>query len=90
MSFLIKKNKVQEKYEEVWDVIKNKPGIKFHSEPVYEQKYLKAKVREYDSVIKTNFLGNGVPKENMHYTCIACVTIDSVMKMNKKIIRKFI
>ena len=90
MSFLIKKNKVREKYEEVWDVIKNKPGIKFHSEPVYEQKYLKAKVREYDSVIKTNFLGNGVPKENMHFTCIACVTIDSVMKMNKKIIRKFI
>ena len=35
-------------------------------------------------MIKTNFLGNGVPKENMHYTCIACVTIDSVMKMNKK------
>ena len=90
MSFLIKKNKVREKCEEVWDVIKNKPGIKFHSEPAYEQKYLKAKVREYDSVIKTNFLGNGVPKENMHYTCIACLTIDSVMKMNKKIIRKFI
>ena len=35
-------------------------------------------------MIKTNFLGSGVPKENMHYTCIACVTIDSVMKMNKK------
>ena len=42
------------------------------------------KVREYDSVIKTNFLGNGVPKENMHYTCIACLTIDSAMKTNKK------
>ena len=25
-----------------------------------------------------------MPKENMHYTCIACTTIDSVMKMNKK------
>ena len=35
-------------------------------------------------MIKTNFLGNGVSKENMHYTCIACITIDSVMKMNKK------
>ena len=35
-------------------------------------------------MIKTNFLGNGVPKENMHYTCIACLTIDSVMKTNKK------
>ena len=35
-------------------------------------------------MIKTNFLGNGIPKENMHYTCIACITIDSVMKMDKK------
>ena len=33
---------------------------------------------------KTNFLGNEVPKENMHYTCIACITIDSVMRMDKK------
>ena len=49
-----------------------------------KKKYLKAKVREFDGVIKTNFLGNGVPKENMHYTCIACITIDSVMRMDKK------
>ena len=35
-------------------------------------------------MIKTNFLGNGMPKENMHYTCIACITIDSVMRMDKK------
>ena len=84
MSFLIKDDEVGEKYEEIWNVIKNKPGIKFHSEPIYEQKYLKAKVREFDGNIKTNFLGNGMPKKNMHYTCIACITIDSIMKMNKK------
>ena len=35
-------------------------------------------------MIKTNFLGNGVRKENMHYACIAWVTIGSVMKTNKK------
>ena len=63
---------------------KNKLSIKFHSEPIYEQKYLKAKVREFDGVIKTNFLGNDMPKENMHYTCIACITIDSVMRIDKK------
>ena len=84
MSFLIKDDEVWEKYEQIWDVIKNKLKIKFHSEPVYEYKYLKTKVREYDGVIKTNFLGNDVPKENMHYTCIACITIDSVMRMEKK------
>ena len=84
MSFLIKDDEVGEQYKQIWGVIKNKLGIKFHSEPVYEYKYLKTKVREYDGVIKTNFLGNDVPKENMHYTCIACITIDSVMRMEKK------
>ena len=33
MSFLIKDDEVREKYEEIWKVIKNKIGIKFHSEP---------------------------------------------------------
>ena len=84
MFFFIKDDEVWEKYEQIWDVIKYKLDIKFHSKPIYEQKYLKTKVREYDGVIKTNFLGNDVPKENMHYTCIACITIDSFMTMEKK------
>ena len=72
-------------------MIKNKLGIKFQSEPIHEKKYLKAKIRELDSKIKPNFLGNGVPKEYIHYTCIACITIDSVLKIDKKkVIRKFI
>ena len=51
MSFLIKDDEVWDKYK-IWDVIKNKLNIKFHSEPVYEYKYLKAKVREFHGVIK--------------------------------------
>ena len=84
MSFLIKDDEVGEKHQEMWEVIINKVGIKFHSEPVYEQKHLKAKVRAYDGVIKTNFLGNDAPKEKMHYICIACLTINSVIKISKK------
>ena len=37
MSFLIKDDEVWEKHEQTWDVIKNKLGIKFHSEPIYEK-----------------------------------------------------
>ena len=74
----------QKKNTNKWDVIKNKLKNKFHSLPAYDKKYLKTKVREYDGAIKTNFLGNDMPKENMHYTCIACITIDSVMRMDKK------
>ena len=55
MSFLIKDDEVWEKYNKIWDAIKNKLGIKFHSEPVYEYKYLKARVTEFDGVIKQTF-----------------------------------
>ena len=63
MSFLIKDENLWDKYDGIWDVIKDKLDIKFHSEPVYEYKYLKAKVREFNGIIKTNFLGNGRPKK---------------------------
>ena len=66
-----------------WDKIKETLSIKFNS-PVYDEKYIKAKLREFNGVIKTNFLGDEVPKENEHYTYIAYVTIDSVMRMEKK------
>ena len=84
MSLLTKNNEAWERYEEIWNIVKKKLNTKFHSEPIYENKYLKAKIREFDGDIKTNFLGTGLPKENSYYTCIACITIDSVLRMNKK------
>ena len=52
--------------------------------PVFHEKYIKAKVREFNGVIKTNFLADEIPKENVHYIYITCITIDSVMRMEKK------
>ena len=58
--------------------------VKFHSNPVYDEKYINAKVKEFNGVVNTNFWGNKVPKEGVHYTCIAYLSIDSVMKREKK------
>ena len=41
MSFFIKDDEVWEKYKQIWDLVKNKLGIKFHSKPVYDKKILK-------------------------------------------------
>ena len=49
--FLIKNNEVWDEYDKIWDVIKDKLGIKFHSELVFEYKYWKPKVGEFDDVI---------------------------------------
>ena len=34
--FLIEDDEVWDKYDKIWDVIKNRLNIKFHSEPVSE------------------------------------------------------
>ena len=36
MSFLIEDKKVWDKYDKIWEVTKDKLGINFYSEPVYE------------------------------------------------------
>ena len=77
MSLLIK-----DRYNKIWNVEK-RLNIKFHSMTVYGEKYIKAKVRLFNGVIKINFLGDEIPKEKMHYTCIACIIIQFVMKMRK-------
>ena len=41
MSFMIKDDKVWDKYDKIWNVIKDKLGIKFHSEAFCEYKYLR-------------------------------------------------
>ena len=53
--------------------------------PVYGEKYIRAKVREFGGAIKTNFLSNEIPNENVHYFYIVYITIDSVMRMEKKL-----
>ena len=84
MSVITKDDDVLDKCNKIWDKIKETLNIKFQSMPVYDEQYIKAKVTEFNGVIKTNFLSDEVPKENKHYTCIACITIDSVLRMEKK------
>ena len=64
MSFIIKDDSVLDRYNEIWNKIKKTLNIKFHSIPVYDEKCIQAKVREFNGVIKTNFSGDEIPKNN--------------------------
>ena len=89
MSFVIKDDDVLAKYNEISNKIKRTLNIKLHSMPVYSEKKkkikikIKTKVKEFNGVIKTNFLDNEIPKENEHYACIACINIDSIIRLEK-------
>ena len=88
-SFIINDDDVLDKYNKNWNKIKEKFNIKFRTMLVFDEKYIKAKVKEFNSAIKTNFLGNKIPKGSMYWTSIACILIDSVMRMAKIIIHNF-
>ena len=53
MSFFVRDDNVLDKYKKIYDKINESLNIKFHNKLVYNQKYLKAKVREFDNVVKT-------------------------------------
>ena len=53
MSFFVRDDNVLDKYKKICDKINERLNIKFHNKLVYNQKYLRAKVREFDNVVKT-------------------------------------
>ena len=64
----------------IWNKIKKTLNIKFHSMPIHYEKYIKTKVKEYNGVVNTNFWGDKVPKEGVHETCIAYISIAYMSK----------
>ena len=90
MSFFIEDESVYLKYNNVWNKIKKLLNIKFHSQPIHDDKYIKTKVKTFEEAIKTPFSDAKVPKEKSHYICIAAICINSVLKKKEKIILKCI
>ena len=84
ISFKIVDEIVYLKYTEIWNKIKKSLNTRFHSQPIYDDKYIKTKVKTISSMINTLFSGNEVPKERNHYVYIAAICIDSVLKVHKK------
>ena len=41
-------------------------------------------MKTFSEVIKTLFDGGEIPNKRVEYTCIACISIDSVLKIDKK------
>ena len=61
--FLIKDNELLEKYNEICQKVRNSIKKEFDTEPVYDEKYLKTKIKSYKGKINTTFHNNKIPKE---------------------------
>ena len=96
MSFKIEDDEVYVKYNSIWNKIKELlGGVKLYSEPICDDSYIKSNVKTFSDVIKTLFDGGDknldeIPKKRVEYACIACISVDSVLKVEKKTIHKCI
>ena len=86
LSFLIKDDELLDKYNEIWEKVKSNLTKEFESEPVYNQKHLKAKIKSYNGKngkISTNFYNNKTPKESYQCICLPVILIHSVFRTDK-------
>ena len=81
MSFKIEDESAYLKYTEIWNKIKKSLSTRFYSQHIYDCKYIKNKVKK---MINTVFSGNEIPKERNNYIYISAISIDSVLKVDKK------
>ena len=84
MSFVTDDEKIYEKYNEIWEVIRNLLKIDFTANPVRDYKLLVAKLKIFDRKNRTTFNNNYIPMERDHYICIPVIDIDSVLKIDKR------
>ena len=86
MPFRVNDKKILKKYNNIWDTIADLLDVQFDSYPVYgdNEKYIKTKIRMSEDRAITNFQGKKTPREISSYNCIALVSIDCVIRMNKE------
>ena len=85
MSFVTDDEKVYEKYNEIWEVIRNFLKIDFTVNLVRDNIYLVAKLKIFNKIDKTTFTNDAIPMEKNNYICIPAIHIDSVLKIDKRL-----
>ena len=91
MTFVTDDEKIYEKYNEIWEVIRNLLKLDFTVGPVRDDIYLVAKLKIFNKINRTTFNNNNyIPIERNHYICIPATDIDSVLKIDKEYILKLI
>ena len=89
MTFVTDNEKVYDKHNEIWEVIRKLLKVKFTVNPVRDDKYLVAKLKIFNRINRTTFFGNNnnnntIPIERDHYICIPAIDVDSVLKIDNK------
>ena len=81
ISLLIKDDELLEKYNKIWEKVKN--SLKKEFDPVYNEKNLRRKIKSYNGKINTNFHDNKISKDDSQYICLSVILIKSVFRTGR-------
>ena len=70
MSSLTKDDDLLERYNEIWEKVKNSIKKEIDNEPLRHEKYLKTKTRSYNGKTNTNFHNNKMPNKGSQFICL--------------------
>ena len=84
MSFRVDDEKLLGKYKALWTKIEDLKNIELNALPVYDDRYIKAKMRKYEDEVYTNFPGLNVPEDNIECKSFTVISIGSFLAYQNK------
>ena len=84
MSFVTDDEEINEKYNEIWEVVRKRLKVKFTVGPVRDDKCIIAKLKIFNGANGMTFTNDTIPFEKNLYSCIPAIDIDSVLEIDNK------
>ena len=84
ISFRIDDEKLPEKYKTICPKIEDIKNINLNTLPVYDDRYIKPKIRTHGDKSDTNFRGLNVPKDDIECESFIVISIDSLLVYENK------
>ena len=73
-----------EKYKAIWNKIEDLKNIELNDLPVYDDRYIKTKIKTYGDKVYTNFRGISVPKDDIECESLTVISIESLLVYENK------
>ena len=84
MSFRRDDEKLLEKYKAIWTKIEDLKNIELNALPVYDDRYIKTKIRRYGDKVYNNFRGLNIPEDDIECESFTVISIDSLLLYENK------
>ena len=66
MSFVTDDEEIYKKYNEIWEVVRKLLKVKFTVSHIRDDKYIIAKFKIFNRIIRTTFTDNAIPIDRNH------------------------